>query len=835
MQQQDPWAEFRVQGAPQPSAQSFTPVLPRTAPPPTPETPEQLRSRRLQDRARELEIQGREREAERGGLTPVQINELRTRYDGLNGFESAVDEIEGLYRENLEGDRGSLLGFGGDRNLRARLPLAPTGYGAMDAAAGRLIGSIMQMYGTTGGEANSMAEIRARFGPFLPNSTDSDAQIESKLRGLRGELERWRATIGTQLQAAGIAMPEPQAQQAPQPAPEDGPRVTAAGMDPRTELSTGDEQVDPAREAVRAQAQQRITQMLTGGASDDEIRAYARSLNIDAEAALRFRRSPDWQRWRRQNPNQAYPITGANIPMGGVSSAVAGAAASPVGTAITRFGNSMIPGAVAAIGDLAGTGEQTRLGLDAMAEENPTAAMIGDIGGAVAGYAGGGAIAGRVLPAAVVNSRAAPLLADAAYGAAQGYGENYDPLSGAAESAIGGAIGRRLARGVASTISPIGGAARPLYDAAVRPTLGQRGRDTGFLGDTANFIEEAAQSFPVGGRAIRAGRQSARDQWERGAWDQALANIGEQLPAGTALGPASHRRAQRAFNDAYTRVRANLSLQGSDPDWAADLTQIRADADLLAPKIRRRFTQILDDEVSRRIINSGGVLNGQNFTAASSAVGREIRRLRNLRSPTQGQQELLGSLESLDDAMHQAARRSSPPDVVDELNRVDRGYAMLARIEEASLRRPLQRGRFTPSDLQYAESGSGGARGRRYAAGQGLFGDYVDQGRRLEDVLPSSGTGERTATMNLANNVAPYALPAAAAGGTAYVSDSDPYAVGGVASIPLLMSLAGSNRLTRAAMAPRGGRARTVADFIRQYDRVGGGMGAALTAYGVDR
>lgn len=825
----------------QPAASPAAPggLIPVTPPrPPAAQTPSQaaLDDTTLALRQRELTAQT---PIPQGRMTEQQQSNLVSRYRSLSGLQTAIDDLETLYQENLAGERGSVLGVGGNRNFRARLPLAPTGYATFDASAGRLIDQIIQAFDITGGEANSIAELRARFGPYMPASTDNDETIQSKLGALRGILQRQRGDIGSQLDHLGLRP----ADSGPSPADPANPAavqpgeaidrtertVTTAGTDPRLQVSHGDEEAgqDPNRARINLEAQRHLTQMLKRGAPDAEIRDYARSLNINVEDAIRYRRTPDWQRWRRQNPNQLFPFRdeGANIPMGAVDSAVAAAAASPVGAAAIHYANAASAGTVPLIGDLTGTGEQTRLGLEATRRENPGSALFGELAGGATAYGLGSRFMSRAAPNFLASRPITrSVLGDAAYGGLYGTGENHDPISGALEAAIGGRVAHGLTRGIASTVSPTGGGLRSLFSQGVRPTVGQRFRESGPIGTAVNFVEEGAQSIPVAGQFIRANRSGARDQWERGGWNMTLDNIGARLPDDTPLGPQAHQYAQRAFDDAYDRVRSQLSFS-PDANWASDLATVRADASLLTTGVRRRFNRIADD-LEQRITQAGPAMNGERFKAAASEINGEVRRLRGLRNPTQAQQELLSTLEELDSAFHSGARRSSPPEAIAELDRVDRGYAMLTRIEDASRRRPGQVGRFTPSDILQVEARNGGARGRRFSAGEGLFTGYADQGRSLEDVLPSSGTSERAALMASLGSGG----VALGASGGAYALGADPEDIGAVASLPFLLNAPG----VRSALRPRGGYAEWLADWIRRRRAIEG-AGAAGVAYGNDR
>lgn len=855
--QQDPWAAFPT-AEPAQGPPTLTRITPPAPPPPPPaQTPLQAENDRLRNRQLTNEI--REQENPRPPrLTAVQLSELEDRATALNGFEQGLNDLEELYRNTLEGSRGSLLGMGGDRNLAGNLhSMIRPDNARFESAGRRLLGYIAQSMGMTGQEMNTPGEMEMRFGPYLPRANETDEQIQDKLTSLRQMLNSQRGFVQRQLEGRQPATPDlpTRAELTPSPTREGGMDTSnappAVNTTPRTEISeTGGGTFATDRDRAYAEALQAA---FDAGAGIEQITDIAERLGYeglnleDLRAAIRYRDAGN-----RFTPNQvpgqpariAVPETGVREP-----SSRGAAAATPGGAYTMHAGNAVLAGTMPLIAGATGRdSDEIRGALDASRDANPISALAGDMSGAALAYGAGGAIASRVggalattaprtsrflsAPSETLTLSPRAVSGDLAYGTLQGAGESGDPLSGAAESIIGGAAGRAIPRAAGSVVSPTGGSLGSVYREGGRPTLGQRFRGTGFVGDTINFVEEASQSIPLGGRIVRNAREGARDQWERGAWNMTLRNVVDDagnpmtLPEGTNLGPQAMRYAREAFDNAYDRIRSNLSFQ-ADADWTNDLATIRGDADLLSPQTRRRFNRALSD-VERRIANAGGALSGDDFKSMASELSTEIRRLRRMREPSQGQRELLTTLEDLDSALHQGARRHSAPEVIEALDRTDRGYAMLTRIENAARRRPLEVGRFTPSDVLQVEAKEGGVRGRRYSAGEGLFTDYAQQGRQLEDVMPSSGSSERITTM-----LAPLAGPGAAAVGgvAAYNLGADPYMIGGVASIPLAYNFPGFGNAVRSAMAPRPGSA-AAADIIRRRSRLTGGLGSALAAYG---
>lgn len=501
-----------------------------------------------------------------------------------------------------------------------------------------------------------------------------------------------------------------------------------------------------------------------------------------------------------------------------VEDTVSSLAASPVGGLITGSLNGLTAGGLDEAAGLIQSAVSGRPTDEAIAEadfkkrlisnESPVASAIGNIGGAVGATMVGEAGLARLGLSAI--SPAVRIAGETAYGA--GYGaleDNQDRVSGAVKGALagtaGGVAGRAIGKGIAGAVGPTGGKSKILYENGVRPTPGQR------AGGVANWTEETLGSLPFVGGTFRGARQQARDQFERGAFDQALGDIGTALPAKMPLGTAPHAFAQKAFDAAYDEARAGMRLL-PDQQFGAELGQIQRDiyGGGLDGEGIKRFERIVREKVGRRFQN--GAMDGGAYKAAQADIGKITRNLRN--SPS-GDQELAGVLEDFSLLLDGAARRASPVDAVAKLDAADAGYAKLVRIEDAA-RRAGPSGRFTPAQFDRAVQNMAGGKGTRskaYLRGDALMQDYADAGRSLMDTVPNSGTPERGMTLGLlAGNVAVSPLAAASA-------------------LPALAYAPGVRNVTAGVLAPRNTpTANALADWLRvQNPRIGAaGAGGAL-------
>jgi hypothetical protein len=443
-----------------------------------------------------------------------------------------------------------------------------------------------------------------------------------------------------------------------------------------------------------------------------------------------------------------------------------------------------------------------------IADANPTAYLVGNVAGGAAGLVGVQGVLARGGTAAARTFSAPALAADAGYGAVSGALESNEnrttgALTGAALGAGGGAVGRGLARGSGRAVAPTGGDLKPLYDAGVRPTPGQR------FGGVVGLTEEALGSVPLVGSAVRGSRQAARDQFERGAFDQALSEIGEKLPAKIKLGTEPHKFAQDAFNRAYAAARSKMRF-ARDQQFDTEFRQLVQDIANggLEDASAKRFQAIIKSQVDRKM--AGGRMTGTAYKEAQSALGKRIRALRN--SPA-ADQELAGALEDFSTLLDAAARRASPKEAVDALDAADAGYAKLVRIEEAA-KGAGEAGRFTPNQFDRAVKNAAGgraARSKAYQRGDALMQDYATAGRSLIDTLPNSGTADRQMlTGGLMGTAGSLISPAAAL----------------APALATLPYVPGVRTVTNALLAPRASaRANSVGNALLEGGRLTGPIG----------
>lgn len=467
--------------------------------------------------------------------------------------------------------------------------------------------------------------------------------------------------------------------------------------------------------------------------------------------------------------------------------------------------------------------DANNLALTKAQDAHPLAYGLGQAGTLVAGQLG----AARALPAlgsfmaegglAAQIGKAAPV--EAAYGAAYGAGRNPDDqlkgaLAGGVSAAAGGALGRGAVGALGAVVAPSAGKLGALYSSKVRPTLGQRYADSGIVGSAINGAEEAMQSFPGLGYAVRGARQGARDEFERGAFNKALNEIGDELPASTQLGTEANAYMQDAFKKGYDETLPRMRAV-EDEEFKAGTQSIRDEVanGALADDSASRFNKIISAEVDRRVVD--GAMNGESLKAAISKLGERIR---GIRSSPNGDRDLASKLEDYADELKASASRHSDPEDVARLAAIDKGYAVSVRLEDAAAMRGGDPARFTPKQLDRSvQKNSGGVRSRSYLRGDALLQDYATAGQSLVDRLPNSGTPERL-LMTQGMLSAPlgalgYASPIGALGAAA-------------ATIPYAP---GIRRATQGLLAPRqSARLNTLGDLLRRNASLGGAAATPL-------
>ena len=572
---------------------------------------------------------------------------------------------------------------------------------------------------------------------------------------------------------------------------------------------------------------------LAAGQTGEELVTYLRSAGIENPDTLR--QAAQQAAYRRRFPNvpiEQYDIRSfESVPLSAADNAINQAAQSSVGAYALGAADTLTAGNLdSLVGMTGGNAERARQGMAQVSENNPVATTVGQVSGGVLTALGGEAALAR---AGIAPGIARSAAADTAFGGAYGAGStdigaNGAPATfsdraigaaqGGATSALASFAGQGAANAFARGVAPSGGELNALYAAGVRPSVGQRaaametsGGLRGAVGRAVSSAEQKLQSVPVLGSAIRGTREAARDEFQIGAFNEALKEVGESLPRGMRPGADPNKYAQDTFNRVYAQARSGMVMR-PDADFIADIGNITAPISELGPQATAKLKAVLDNNVYNRFV--GGQISGDRYKRVISDLGK---RAASFSKGSSAEDQLLASvINDLKFSIENAARRHSDPDSVALLDAADAGYAKLVRIEDAARRRGGDPGTFTPANLDAAvQNTSGGVRSREYLRGEALMQDYATQGRALSDTVPNSGTTDRLlATAGLAGGVALSPKALALFGGLLGA-----YAPGG-------------RNVVRSAIAPAGPRQRAISAQLRKRARLIGATSAAAASQG---
>lgn len=774
-------------------------------PPKAPEPPSPIAAARLDlDRERFEYQQQRDANKPQGGTA----NDQRTaaKIANLDALVAQINRVEQLYNQNLRDEAIPLLS-----SLMEFLPTEDNRQ--FDAAAAGMAEQGLAAFRVPGVGAQSDTELRQFVQANKPSASDYDTTVEEKLRQLRSRVDANRQALGLEPAQWGNAPAQDDRDPAVAATVQGAPPAPGSDMerpwtpaDPGVGPATGGTRTVEDNPALAAEYRAR----LAADQPASEIIPWLRSQGASPDT---LRQAIQQIQYRRANPNvpiESYSITSTREEPLSLYDQAANAA-----------GNFELPGGASPGAYLVGAGqflsgntldnltsdpERARLSTEVMRAQNPGSTLAGEVSGGVLAALSGEAGLARL---GMASGLARGTLADVAMGAANGAGmaDNGNRLTGAAQGGLAAGLGSLAGAGAMNVagraMSPTGGRLADLYEAGVRPTPGQRFADSGIVGRAVNATEEALQSVPVVGAAISGARQEARDQFQVGAFNQALAEIGEELPKGMKPGTDPHDFAQEAFNRVYDRARSGMRVV-ADEVLANDLSQLAPDISTLGPQAQNKLRAIIANTVKDD-------LSGDTYKRTMSDLGKHIARLRG--SAVGEEQQLADVLDGVRSSLDRAARRHSDPEAVALLDAADAGYAKLVRIEQAAARRGGDDGTFSPTGFDSAvQKASGGVRSKAYLRGDALMQDYANAGKSLADRMPNSGTSDRAMT----------AGAVATLGAGAY----EPSVLGVLGAIGAAYA-PGVRKVTKGALAPGGPTRKAIAQQMKKRARLAGRVGAA--------
>lgn len=356
--------------------------------------------------------------------------------------------------------------------------------------------------------------------------------------------------------------------------------------------------------------------------------------------------------------------------------------------------------------------------------------------------------------------------------------------------AVGGGVVPLAAAGVSRIISPrasVNPQLQMLRNEGVSPTIGQT------LGGRWNALEEKMQSIPIAGDFIANARRRSQESFNNAAINRATAPIGQRVEG---QGQGAVLDAGNALSAAYDKSKAQLGHFQIDSQGAQELGTLRKMADTLPDKERAAFDNVWS-LVSREVTPNGSV-TAESFKILDSKIGKEAARFS--KSSDAYQQQAGDALAELQRVIAENAKRANPL-AADSLQKADKGWANLVRVEGAAKAAKNTEGVFTPAQLNAAiQQADSSVRGRAVSRGTALMQDLANAGQQvIGNKIPNSFTTDR-------------ALIAGGGLGAGLVNPAIPMGLLGTG----LLYTAPMQGLLTAAVSRRPQSAQLVADTLRQ-------------------
>jgi hypothetical protein len=668
-------------------------------------------------------------------LTAKDRADAIVEYNKAIQLRATIDDLVKKYRAGP----GATSGAAGVADL-----LPTPSNAAFDSAANKLRGSVKAAQGFTGGEGNTMGEVKMNIGPFIPSSWEYDQTTEDKLNELYNQsdnaVQRTVALLGGVPDQYGNVTQEPasKATRLPFDAPieqrrDDSPMAVAGNAEQQgPDKSTrwlGNAPVDqpggfapygatsrtvdnPALKGVNA----RVNGMLKAGAGPQQISEYLQTVGIDPnepEIAGGINRI---MQFRQDNPgykgDYSVNLDDMNEPMSGVEQFRNNAPQTRVGTFLAQAGNA---GGFGIPQMLAG-GE----GLDYLRSVNPKSAFTGDVAGVIGSTSllsniarkGAEKFAPQLLERAAEGAGfirragdvARTMAPDVAYGGIYGATTEGDPLTGAATAALGSGLGmgfgKVLQKGLQGVTDP---AVQYLTQRGIPLSIGEALGNNSMVGRQMQRME----SIPILGDMMSARRGEAKNAVFNAALGDAVAPSGQGI---TGMGVDALSSAQgikdQAYKDAYTGINAPV-----DSQYLQDVAPFIRTGRSIYGETGPEFGSVIKDEL-RPLFGPNRALDGE----ATQQFGQTISDF----ASDFGARGAYGNkaatnLRGIGDATEDLVARSNP-NALPKIKAANQINASLTPIENAMI---TAKGVPTPKQMQAAYANNTKKFGGRAAAARG--------------------------------------------------------------------------------------------------------------------
>jgi hypothetical protein len=335
-------------------------------------------------------------------------------------------------------------------------------------------------------------------------------------------------------------------------------------------------------------------------------------------------------------------------------------------------------------------------------------------------------------------------------------------------------------------------------------------------------VEDAIESVPYLGSAVRSRREEGLQAFNREAFKDALRPINQQVQ--DTIGQDAIGEAQDLVGDAYGSALGGVNLR---PDGAF----IRQTDDILqrgsaVPVMGDQFNYLMGQKIDPLFTPE---LSGRNFQAALQTMSKAKSEFN--RQGIMGN-EVASASGDMRDAFIEMANRQAPGAMpaLNAANAANKNVSILGDAVTQAVNSQVESGLFTPAQLARMAVNNTKKFGGKKAAARGdvPFRELTEAG---QSVLPSRVNNSGTADRAWATMILPAALGGSAAGSQAM--GLDPSVTASLAGLAALSTKKG-NKLVEGLALKRNPQARAIGEAILRQRRLGGmfGAGAALPLLG---
>lgn len=295
-------------------------------------------------------------------------------------------------------------------------------------------------------------------------------------------------------------------------------------------------------------------------------------------------------------------------------------------------------------------------------------------------------------------------------------------------------LGNMLARGIspkASTNPQL----KLLKKEGVRPTIGQT------LGGGFNKAEEKLASVPILGDMVNRARNTANDDFERAAFNRALAPLKKALPKNI-KGNEAVEYVEDVLKTKYDDVLTDIGAITPDEQFTSKISSLSKMVDdyVMPDAEKMKFRAVLHE--LNKSIDDNGVITSSAFKKLESSLGTKAQKL--ARSDNVFDSDMAMGVKQVQQELREMLERQAGSKA-GELKKANEAWANFKRVQNASSRVGTDTGSFTPAQFQSAVRATDKSKDKAaFARGSALGQDLGAAGKSvLGNKVANSGTADR--------------------------------------------------------------------------------------------